>query len=146
MVLHNVFIIRAYLVDFMTQIGKKIRRNKSHVTAKHPKKTLAASSFSEYLKTFAASMKTSLASCRARTIEPTRKNLQLNYSLEHFRRAFSLTIISNIALNLFKQIKGHKIYASWGSFILVSQVKCFSTTYVKKLQSLIEPLILNFQE
>ena len=59
----------------MTQRGKNISRSMSHETAKHPKNTLAPSSFSEYLKTFAASMNTSLASCRAKITDPIRKNL-----------------------------------------------------------------------
>jgi len=44
--------------------------------AKKPKNTLAASSLSEYLKTLAASNKTSLASCRAKIIAPILKKLQ----------------------------------------------------------------------
>jgi len=50
------------LVALITQKGKKISRNMSHETAKNPKHTLAANSLPEYLKTFAASMNTSLAS------------------------------------------------------------------------------------
>ena len=51
-------------------------RNKSHERAKKPKNTLAASSLFEYLKTLAASIKTSLASCSANIIDPILKNLQ----------------------------------------------------------------------
>jgi len=67
--------MRANLVAFITQKGKNISRRMSQEMAKNPKNTLAPSSFSEYLKTLAASMNTSLASCRARMIEPIRKNL-----------------------------------------------------------------------
>lgn len=67
--------MRANLVAFITQKGKNISRRMSQEMAKNPKHTLAPSSFSEYLKTLAASMNTSLASCRARTIEPIRKSL-----------------------------------------------------------------------
>lgn len=74
--------MRADLDELMTQNsklkGKYINRSMSHETAKHPKNTLAASSFSEYLKTLAASMNTSLPSCRARMIEPIRKKLQVD--------------------------------------------------------------------
>lgn len=59
----------------MTQNGKNISLVTSHEIAKKPKNTLAPSSFSEYLKTLAASMNTSLASCNARTTDPIRKNL-----------------------------------------------------------------------
>eukprot|EP01018_Ginkgo_biloba_P037184 Gb_17677 [translate_table: standard] len=36
---------------------------------------LAASSMPQYLKSFAVSMNTSLVSCKAKTIDPQRKNL-----------------------------------------------------------------------
>lgn len=73
--------MRADLDELMTQKGKYINRSMSHEKAKHPKNTLAASSFSEYLKTLAASMNTSLPSCRARMIEPIRKKLQMDSGL-----------------------------------------------------------------
>jgi hypothetical protein len=70
--------MRADLDELMTQKGKYINRSMNHETAKHPNNTLAASSLSEYLKTLAASMNTSLASCRARMIEPIRKKLKVD--------------------------------------------------------------------
>lgn len=69
--------MRADLDDLITQKGKNISLRMSHEKAKNPNNTLAASSFSEYLKTLAASINTSLASCRARMIEPIRKKLQV---------------------------------------------------------------------
>lgn len=68
--------MRANLEDFITQRGKNISRRMTHEMAKNPKETLAASSFSEYLKTLAASMNTSHASCRASIMQPMRKNLE----------------------------------------------------------------------
>jgi uncharacterized protein YlxP (DUF503 family) len=59
----------------MIQKGKNISLSTSHEMANNAKHRLALNSFSEYLKTFAASIRTSLASWRARIIEPTRKNL-----------------------------------------------------------------------
>lgn len=59
----------------MTQNGKIINLSISHEIANKPKHTLAPSSFSEYLKTLAASRNTSLASCSARITDPIRKNL-----------------------------------------------------------------------
>jgi hypothetical protein len=67
--------MRANLDAFITQKGKIISRRMSQEMAKNPKNTLAASSFSEYLKSLAVSINTSLPSCRARIIEPIRKNL-----------------------------------------------------------------------
>lgn len=65
----------------------------SHEMAKKPKKTLAPSSFSEYLKTLAASMKTSLASWSARITDPIWKNLQ-NWVQESWFKILSIIIIS----------------------------------------------------
>ena len=59
----------------MTQKGKNINRKMTQDIANNPKITVAPSSFSKYLKTLAASIKTSLASCKARIIEPIWKNL-----------------------------------------------------------------------
>lgn len=72
------FIKRTNLDVLITQKGKKISRSTSHEMANNPKQMLAPSSFPEYLKTLAASMNTSLASCRARIIEPMRKNLEMS--------------------------------------------------------------------
>lgn len=79
---------RTNLDALITQKGKNINRRTSHEMAKNPKHTLAASSFSEYLKTFAASMKTSLASCRARTTEPIRTKLKWVIQITTFKREF----------------------------------------------------------
>lgn len=70
------FTMRTNLEVLITQNGKNTSRSMSHEIANNPKKMLAPSSFPEYLKTFAASMNTSLASCRARITEPIRKNLE----------------------------------------------------------------------
>lgn len=66
---------RFNLDALMTQKGKNISLSTSHEMANDAKHRLALNSFSEYLKTFAASISTSLASWRARIIEPIRKNL-----------------------------------------------------------------------
>ena len=58
----HLFGFRTNLVALMTQNGNNINRSISHEMANIPKNTLAPSSFSEYLKTLAASRNTSLAS------------------------------------------------------------------------------------
>lgn len=68
--------LRAYLAECMAQNGKIISLSISHEIANKPKHTLAPSSFSEYLKTLAASKNTSLPSCNARTTDPIRKKLR----------------------------------------------------------------------
>lgn len=70
------------LDDLITQKGKNTSLRRSQEMAKSPKNILAPSSLPEYLKILAASINTSLVSCRARIIEPIRKNLQkATYSL-----------------------------------------------------------------
>lgn len=63
------------LEDFIIQKGKNRSRSRTQERAKRPKQTLAAISLSAYLKSLADSRKTSLVSCRARTMHPMRKNL-----------------------------------------------------------------------
>jgi len=71
----NFYAMLADLEVLIIQKGNNIIRNITHEIAKSPKQMLAAISFSEYLKSLAASRKTSLVSCNARIIVPIRKNL-----------------------------------------------------------------------
>lgn len=82
----------------MTQNGKKTSLSMSQETAKQPNSTLAPSSFSEYLKTLAASRKTSLASCNARITIPIRKKLHMPKQIKLIHKPKQIKNYSNLLI------------------------------------------------